>query len=176
MSQRRSGYKRKRNDLYVTPDWVTEVVAAHLARRVKRIWEPAAGNRKMQRALKRCGFIVFATDITRRRDFLTTTMSKPFEAIVTNPPFRMAIQFIERALELTRRVRGQVAMLLRVDFDSAGSRRYLFAEHPAFAMKITLTQRIKWFARSKGSPSYNHAWFVWDWRRTSNAAVMAWAP
>jgi hypothetical protein len=53
-------------------------------------------------------------------------------------------------------------MLLRVDFDSAKSRRHLFADCPAFAGKIVLTKRIRCIEGSTGSPSFNHAWFVWD--------------
>jgi hypothetical protein len=55
-----------------------------------------------------------------------------------------------------------VAMLLRVDFDSAATRPHLFGVCPAFARKVVLTRRIRWLANSYGSPSYNHAWFIWD--------------
>ncbi|WP_315789817.1 hypothetical protein, partial [Bradyrhizobium sp. SZCCHNR3027] len=73
-----------------------------------------------------------------------------------------ATQFIERALTFQKPHRGFVAMLLRTDFDHAKSRSYLFANCSAFAMKIVLTKRIKWFEDSKGKPSFNHAWFFWD--------------
>ena len=56
---------------------------------------------------------------------------------------------------------GFTAMLLRADFDSAKTRRSLFAECPLFARKLVLTRRIRWFEDFVGSPSYNHAWFVW---------------
>ena len=71
-------------------------------------------------------------------------------------------QFIERGLSLTASD-GLVAMLLRTDFDHAKSRQHLF-QHPAFSKKLVLTKRIKWFEDSKGQPSFNHAWFVWDYR------------
>jgi len=60
---------------------------------------------------------------------------------------------------------GVVAMLLRTDFDHAKSRGALFADCPAFNKKVVLTKRIKWFEDSKGQPSFNHAWFIWDWMR-----------
>jgi hypothetical protein len=59
---------------------------------------------------------------------------------------------------------GFCAMLLRTDFDHAKSRQHIFSKHPAFAKKLVLTKRIKWFGDSKGSPSFNHAWFIWDWQ------------
>jgi hypothetical protein len=55
-------------------------------------------------------------------------------------------------------------MLLRADFDSAKSRRHLFADCAAFARKIALTKRIVWFDGPKAAPSFNHAWYLWDWQ------------
>jgi hypothetical protein len=55
-------------------------------------------------------------------------------------------------------------MLLRVDYDSAITRRHLFADCQAFATKLVLTRRIVWFEPKIASPSENHAWFVWSWR------------
>jgi hypothetical protein len=55
-----------------------------------------------------------------------------------------------------------VAMLLRTDFDHAASRVHLFADCRMFAKKVVLTKRIRWFEDSKGSPSFNHCWMIWD--------------
>jgi hypothetical protein len=53
-------------------------------------------------------------------------------------------------------------MLLRTDFDHAVSRAHLFADCAMFAKKLVLTKRIRWFEDSKGSPSFNHCWTMWD--------------
>lgn len=106
---------------------------------------------------------VWESDIDRGTDFLKTSM-KPDErvtAIVTNPPYDQAQKFIEHALELMK-PNGIVAMLLRTDFDHAKTRRHLFADCSSFWAKIVLTKRIKWFENSKGQPSFNHAWFIWQ--------------
>jgi hypothetical protein len=55
-----------------------------------------------------------------------------------------------------------VAMLLRTDFDHAATRAHLFARCPMFAKKVVLTKRIRWFEDSRGSPSFNHCWMIWD--------------
>ena len=44
-------------------------------------------------------------------------------------------------------------MLLRVDYDSAATRRHLFADNPAFALKVVVTRRITWFEPKIYSPS-----------------------
>jgi len=59
---------------------------------------------------------------------------------------------------------GLIAMLLRTDFDRAKTRRHLFGDCVTFAKKLVLTKRIRWFEGSSGSPSFNHAWYLWDAR------------
>lgn len=162
MSQRDSGYARVAFDQYETPEWVTEALLPHLSR--FSVWEPACGSGKMARVLDRAGRIVTKTDIQTGDDFLSCARPVCAGSIVTNPPYSLATQFIERALQITERFSGEVAMLLRTDFDHAKSRRHLFADHPAFSKKLVLTKRIQWFEESKSSPSFNHAWFIWDWQ------------
>jgi hypothetical protein len=168
MSQRESGYERKERDLYETPEWVTEALIPHLPRAPVHIWEPAQGSGKMVRALRPVS-LVTATDIESGTDFLT--VDRPYvmiDAIVTNPPYELGTEFCEHAMRLMESCGGQVAMLMRTDFDHAKSRSHLFRDCPAFAKKVVLTKRIVWFAPEPGSkgksPSFNHAWFIWDWK------------
>lgn len=167
MSQRDSGYERRERDLYETPGWVTDVVVNHIPMSLldSTIWEPAAGSGKMAGALRLRGFKVDATDIAGDvpADFLTIGRATA-AAIITNPPYEKAREFIEHALDLMRPNKGLVAMLLRTDFDHAKTRQHLFSECEQFKKKVVLTKRIKWFEESKGSPSFNHAWFIWDWK------------
>ena len=173
MSQRGSGYERKAFDLYETPAWVTAALLPHL-RGVTTVWEPAAGSGMMVNALTAGGLKVKASDIASGEDFLTSTPPVALDAIVTNPPYTLAREFIERAL-LLMRPRGLVAMLLRTDFDHAASRRHLFSECPAFATKVVLTKRIVWFDGPRAAPSFNHAWYIWDWKRRGSP-MLAYAP
>lgn len=163
MSQRNSGYERKELDLYETPEWVTEALLPHLPLD-RDIWEPAAGSGKMVRVLAKAG-MVYASDITEGRNFLDAEECPELGigAIITNPPYDIAFHFVTHAIHLMRAREGLVAMLLRTDWDHARSRVYLFTELP-FAKKLVLTKRIKWFEDTKGQPSFNHAWFIWDWK------------
>jgi hypothetical protein len=176
MSQRESGYERKERDLYETPAWVTDAVIPHLPAGEWGIWEPAAGSGKMVKALCLRGYSVTGTDIDEGKDFLLSEKPSHVYAIVTNPPYALADEFIDHALNLTRpQGYGFVAMLLRTDFDHAKTRRPYFADHPAFSKKVVLTRRIQWFEDSKGSPSFNHAWFIWDWQH-SGPPTLAYGP
>ena len=172
MSQRESGYERKERDLYETPAWVTEALGPHL-RSIMRVWEPAAGGGKMVRALEGLGLKVDASDISTGQDFLFEPR-RDADAIITNPPYVEAQSFIERALAHMRSD-GLVAMLLRTDYDHANTRQHLFSGCAAFAKKVVLTKRIVWFDGPKAAPSFNHAWYIWDWRH-SGLPTLAYGP
>lgn len=114
-------------------------------------------------------------------DFFDCTYVDGFD-IITNPPYgiqsRLAVRFVEHALALTKRHQGKVAMLLKVGFDSAGGRRHLFADHPAFAAEYRLTKRIRWtnLPQSDAGPTENHSWFVWSWAKPPGPAVKGYLP
>ena len=169
MSQRESGYARKERDLYETPEWVSEVGCFYLGPTGDGVvWEPACGNGKMQSVIQKY-YDVLGSDIYLGTDFLASQMPNPtVRRIMTNPPYELATEFCEHALRLTEPVGGMVMMLLRTDFDHAKSRSHLFRDCPAFAKKVVLTKRIVWFEPEPGSkgksPSFNHAWFIWDWK------------
>lgn len=174
MSQRPSGYERTPNDLYETPEWVTQALIPHIRKGINSILEPSCGSGKMVRALQgHGGYEVEGRDITEGVNFLDVDALHDWDAIITNPPYGLAEEFIENALTLTRPVNGYVAMLLRTDYDHAKTRQHLFGF--PFAKKLVLTKRIKWFEGTKGSPSFNHAWFIWDWLHQGQP-VIAYGP
>lgn len=198
MSQRDSGYARRERDLYETPEWVTEALTPHLLRKPGLIWEPACGSGKMVRALSGslgdCWALIHGTDIATGVDFLAADLPDFFEgtplmprgdingkpdAIITNPPYELGAQFCEHAIRLMEPVGGMVAMLMRTDFDHAKSRAHLFRDCPAFAKKVVLTKRIVWFEPEPGakgkSPSFNHSWWIWDWKH-EGAPTIAYGP
>jgi len=173
-----TSYARMARDLYPTREvWVTEALLAHVQLVGVTVWEPAAGRGDLALALRDSGVRVVASDIAdygfpldALLDFTTGQLpSAPFASIVTNPPGgprnTLAESFIETGLKHLAHGVSLLALLLPVDFDSAGRRRQFFAECPWFAAKIPLTRRIVWFPRSDGiraAPKENHAWFIWQ--------------
>lgn len=160
-----SGYARLDADFYPTPSWVTGVLGENYALRGK-VWECAAGDGRMAQRLRLHGYDVRCTDIRIMEgsdndgDFLLCReMHAGTETVATNPPYTLAEAFVRHAINLTDGVNGMVAMLLRHDWDTAGSRRDLCE---LLTTKIVLTRRIRWIEGSTGSPRENHAWYVWD--------------
>jgi hypothetical protein len=175
MSQRDSGFERKERDLYETPEWVTMALLDAGMRPPSVVWEPASGSGKMVRALGILDAEIVGSDIHEGQDFFSTEPPCGCDAIITNPPYGQAADFIQRSIALMQPSFGQVAMLLRTDFDHARTRGNLFAGHTAFSRKLVLTKRIRWFEDSTGSPSFNHAWFIWDWKH-QGAPTLAYGP
>lgn len=180
MTQAASGYERIGLDKYFTPAWVTQALLS-VERFHEGVWDPAAGDGAILSALPG-DMPANGTDLSpdalhiKAVDFFEAKASL-WRNIVTNPPYgpggRTAVRFVEHALALTEPLGGKVAMLLRVDYDSAKGRRPIFGEHPAFAAKYVLTTRIRWtnLPQSDAGPTENHAWYVWDWRRRPGSQI-----
>jgi hypothetical protein len=187
-----TGYARVTRDFYPTPVWVVEALAEHIDLVGLRAWECGCGDGHMVEALTAAGAIVcIKTDIVDRGcpgfdgelDFVATATSPRvnYDAIITNPAYgkrnKLAEKFIETGLQYIADG-GLLALLLPNDFDSAITRRHLFAECPAFAGKIVLTKRIIWFEPPPGEragPKENHSWFIWR-RPCSHAPRIFYAP
>lgn len=180
MSQKASGYERISGDRYYTPAWCIDALL-QVESFVGIVYDPCAGAGNIIDALRAADIDALGFDIEPDGpevggpiDF--TTHDAPMPNAITNPPYgkqgRLAVTFIEKALALTWGSRGKVAMLLRVDFDSANGRRPIFEDHPAFSAKYTLTRRIRWtnLPQTAAGPTENHAWFVWNWARRPGEA------
>lgn len=165
-------WERKPADFYPTPYDVTQslipIISAVVSER-GRIWEPCCGNMDMSRVLEWHGFEVTSTDLRETGqgiggfDFLDDDPEEKWgwipepEMIVMNPPFSLAAEFIERALDYT----PNVACLVKIDYWNAISRLPLFERRrPTFFMP--LTWRPAFLKKERGnSPLMNCAWVVW---------------
>ena len=114
------GLDVRKDDLYQTPP---EAVRALLSVEPVplTVWEPCCGPGAIVRELRDSGRAVIASDLVdygcedsqARRDFLMERMAPDgVPAIVTNPPFKLADEFIAHAIELV----PEVYMLMRVAF------------------------------------------------------------
>lgn len=164
-----SGYQRRDSDFYPTPSWVTDILLPHITPAWEtQIWEPASGQGHILRALYDNKYQnLIDTDIIREnKNFLNLPSlfddEETYKWIITNPPYSLAQEFVEHAINLTKRHDGKVAMLLNNNWDAAKGNS-LFTSMPCFKKKIVITKRIRWIEGSTGAPRENHAWYIWDW-------------
>lgn len=174
MSSTNRGAQRAELDTYPTPDWLTQAILQVLGKRLPSgsvdVFEPACGSKQaIVQAVKSewPKAQVTCSDIIEpwSADFLTLSPEPRFDLIITNPPFSLAMEFIERAFQWRRSDDSIVAMLLRLNF--LGSKRrapWLRAHMPS----VYVTPKRPSFSVNKkgklGTDSVEYAWFVWDGR------------
>ena len=144
------------------------------------IWEPAAGDGAIVRPFQAAGFTVMASDIAdyglagcRVIDYLTAKPIRGVEGIVTNPPYRLAVQFAEKAL----REAPYLALLLRTNFLESTARLKFFRKHePAriwiSSRRLPMMHRHGWQG-PRASSNTCFAWFVWD-ERSEQKRIIDW--
>ena len=158
------------SDLYETPP---EAVRALLGveKLPQGLWEPACGPGSIVRVLRAVGHQVVATDLNDYGcpdsaagiDFLMECSApKLIQAIVTNPPYQLANEFVQHALDLC----PMVVMLLRLAFLESERRVPILdggelARVHVFRNRLPMMHRDGWTG-PKSSNSIAFAWFVWD--------------
>lgn len=124
--------ERETNDYYATDPYAIDILindggGANLAH---NIWEVSCGEGHLSKRLKAYGYNVKSTDLIDRGygvggiDFLSC--EEQFDGdILTNPPYKLAQEFVEHALELIPDGR-KVFMFLKLTFLEGKKRRKLF--------------------------------------------------
>jgi hypothetical protein len=173
---------RPDDDFYPTPPEATEALLAHETF-TGSIWEPACGDGAISRVLEAHGHTVKSTDLNYRnygvgdRDFLKEFPAHDIAVnptnIITNPPFKLAEEFIWKSLEMTADNRGKVAMLCKLQFLEGGKRKKMFEATPlkrvyVFSKRLTMTRNGE---KMKNSGMIAFAWFVWDHAHEGDATV-----
>ena len=125
----------------------------------------AAGNGQMSDVLRRAPSTVIASDIVDGTDFLGCSQCNYHQSALWagTAILRARLRADARGL---RRSRHAVAHRFR---QRQGAREPV-PRHPAWAKKLELTKRIVWFEGGR-SPSFNHTWFIWDWRHSGPATI-----
>lgn len=156
---------RPDGDFYPTPPEATLALLAE-EKFTGTIWEPACGNGAMSKVLEDAGHVVMSSDLYDRGfgetsvDFLKTTRS--VENVVTNPPFKLAQEFVEHSLNCTT---GKVAMLCKLVFLEGQKRRSFFESTPLARVHV-FSKRVNFYREGEkgklGTSMMAFAWFVWE--------------
>jgi hypothetical protein len=164
---------RLTNDAYMTPPWCVEwLVGAEGRFLPKLVWEPCSGNGDITRVLRGHGCEVVESDLDQGVDFLQMTgRLAPGAAIITNPPYSLASEFIRHAHRLGVHYH---AWLLKADFLNALRAIKLIDEVGYPARIWVLTKRPDFLGQ--GAPTMNCAWFIWSGRSTSASLALLTAP
>lgn len=179
MSQNRSTAVMQRRaephdslDDFPTPPWATRALCEWISERgmlggETSCREPAANRGHMVKPLREYFASVEASDIHDygagfpQADYLFGPDPEPVDWTVTNPPFRLAEQFIERALRTSRH---GVAVIVRSAFlEGVGRHVRLFRPHPP-RLILQFSERVvmhKGRLSPNGSTATAYCWIVW---------------
>lgn len=175
---------RVENDYYATPFSATEALLNALNESGETlssdtILEPSAGEGHIVKVLK--DFYpyneIVANDIAYRSsrlgidvnggiDFLNYEPHRKFDTIITNPPFALAQEFIEKALELSNHY---VIMFAKIQLLEGDKRRKMFDNSPLKYVYV-FSKRVNPLRNGEttdenGKPwasTMCFAWFVWE--------------
>lgn len=169
--------KREENDFYATNP---ETVKLFLYEFWKDnsfegdILEPACGQGHISKTLKEMlpNFNVMSTDLIDRGygqggvNFLTHDYGRTFNTVITNPPFSLAKEFIEKGLKVSDKY---VIMLCKIQLLEGIKRKDMFLNTPLKYVYVHTTRQATW---KEGKPTDSKgkkwattmclAWFVWD--------------
>ena len=135
------------------------------------IWESACGMGHLSKRMIELGKKVYSTDLINRGygiggvDFLKAT-ENPYGAIITNPPYKIALEFIEKALEISDEG-TKVAMFLKLTFLEGKRRKSFFQTNPpirvhVFSSRASVAKDGDFTAIPNNGNAIAYAWFVWE--------------
>ena len=135
----------------------------------KNIWECSCGEGHLSKVLEKNGYEVKSTDLIDRGygqggiNFLT--LNEPWDGdILTNPPYKYAQEFVEKAISLIN-IGNKVIMFLRIQFLEGKERYKLFQTNPPKYVYVHSSRQICAmngdFVKYDGSATC-FCWFVWE--------------
>lgn len=170
---------RVENDFYVTNPKAVEMLLKKYDIFGRDILEPCVGNGMIVEAVnnfytnKRNFTCIDIIDRnypnTIVQDFLTWNTDKKFDAIITNPPYSLATEFIYKSLSLLD-TDGQIAMFLKIQFLEGMKRKALFEKYPPKYIYVFRNRMATWNNGNELDPDTGkkwattmcHAWFIWE--------------
>lgn len=173
-------------DDFPTPPWATRALMEYVIGSKDVVGsmtclEPACGAGHMSKVLKEYFGTVQDADVKNYgygdvRDFLLYPYeNKSFDWVITNPPFRLAEEFVLRSLKIAR---IGVAILARTVFlESSGRYRAIFETTPPtkFAQFVERVPMVKGRLDRSATTATGYCWLVWQ-KKASGTPRLMWIP
>ena len=183
------------NDFYATDPVAVHKLLMKYSINGSEILEPCVGNGNIANAVKEFytnKLNVTGLDIVDRgypntivHDYLTWNTDKKFDCIISNPPYSLAKEFVEKSMELLTDgcdedgySKGQLIMFLKIQFLEGVKRKELFDKYPPKYIYVFRNRMATW---NNGEPldqngkkwatTMCHAWFVWEKGSTTEPIV-----
>lgn len=132
------------------------------------IWECACGQGHLSKVLIEGGYEVLSTDLVdrgygSRADFLQASPGWNGD-ILTNPPYKFAKEFVEKALEIIP-IGKYAIFLLKIQFLEGQDRFKMFKQYPPKYVYVNSKRQtcyINGDMTKKMSSASCYCWFIWE--------------
>lgn len=141
-----SSSEREKNDFYATDPKALDLLLEK-EKFSDLIWEPACGQGHLSKRLEQNGYEVLSTDLIDRGfgiagvNFLNQGSAPAGCDIITNPPYKFAVDFTIRALNLLE-PGHKLALFLKIQFLEGKERKKLFLNFPPKKIYVS-SSRLK---------------------------------
>lgn len=167
--------EREENDFYATnPKALRDFLEVYDEKLNNPVWECACGQGHLTDELKKQGYEVLATDLIDRGygntgiDFLGNYLIDRQEIhkgdILTNPPFKLAEDFVEKGMSLLENGK-KLILFLKIQFLEGQQRKKLFEKYPPKYVyvhsKRQQCSKNADFENLKATTQF-YAWYVWE--------------
>lgn len=164
--------EREQNDFYATKPAAVELLFTECNLDLAdNILEPCAGEGHIAEVLKKHGKNVTCCDLIQRTYPLDKTwdffkQTDMFDGdIITNPPYKLSLEFVNKSLELIEPGR-KVIMFLKLTFLESKKRRSLFDTKQLKTVYVfsnrTQCARNGEEKQFKENSAVAYAWYVWE--------------
>jgi len=162
---------RDKNDYYATNPEDVQIFLNKLSddriRLNRSIWEPACGAGHISRVLEKNGFLVQSTDLIDRGygdklNYLTCPIKKWGGDIITNPPFKLSSEFIEKSISILND-KSKLLLLLPIRYLETKIRYYLFKRFmPKYIYVYSYRIKIGKAGNFAGDNAVAYCWLIWE--------------
>lgn len=161
--------EREEHDYYATDPKAMELLL-EIERFNNNIWESACGEGHLSEVLVKEGYNVKSTDLIDRGygtggvDFLKGDFEVFNGDIITNPPYKYAKQFIEKALSIIPKG-NRVAMFLKLTFMESKGRKQMFIDNPPKVIYVSSSRLLcvkNGDFSKKETSAVAYAWYIWE--------------
>lgn len=159
---------REQNDYYATDPKAGEMLLE--LETFENILEPSCGEGHLSKVFSDAGINVTSSDLIDR-GFGTQKSFFDYKEwngdIITNPPYKFALEFVEHALKIIPNG-NKVAMFLKLQFLEGKKRKKLFVSNPPKTLyvsssRILCAKNADFEGMRKGGGSaVAYGWFVWQ--------------
>lgn len=170
---------RPTGDFYSTPSIAVDKLL-EVEKFGSIILEPCCGNGAISKVLEKNDYYVISKDLydwgygSTGIDFLEDQIID-VNAVITNPPFKLSVEFTKKSLDCTKAKNGKVAILNRLQWLESAKRKPLFDQY--LSKVFVFSKRIPRFNRfdyegKQGTSLLCFAWFIFEHHKTKT--ILEW--